>query len=238
MKKYLILAALIPMLSFGQNPVPDKLITVVGFAEMEIEPDIIVLGMSVRENENSKKESSTALMEHNISNFLERIGIQKDHFLLDRYNAYNRVSLSSASKFKINKSYKITVNKVNLLDTIIIKCLEFGMDNIYIQRMDHSKMDSLQNVLLRNAVILARQKAKIISENLNIKVGNVSSIYESDQLIRNKNDQDYADISDSRLHEDILIGYGDAYKGRTGSTMEVQKMKLSKTILAKFDIQN
>lgn len=236
MKKYLILIALIPLMIFGQTSNQDKLITVVGFADLEIEPDIIVLGMSAKETENSKKESSTVIMENNISQFLKSIGINPSNFTLDRFNANTQYSFTSATKFKLNKFYKITVDKVNLLDTIIVKCLEYGMDNIYVQRIDHSKIDSLQNVLLVSALKSAKNKAQIIADNINVKLGNASSVNESFKIVGNKNDYYNYLNNDFRL-EDVVIGYGYKSKSRIGSTISIEKLNLSKTIIVKFEIQ-
>jgi uncharacterized protein YggE len=236
MKKYLILIALIPLMIFGQTSNQDKLITVVGFADLEIEPDIIVLGMSAKETENSKKESSTVIMENNISQFLKSIGINPSNFTLDRFNANTQYSFTSATKFKLNKFYKITVDKVNLLDTIIVKCLEYGMDNIYVQRIDHSKIDSLQNVLLVNALKSAKNKAQIIADNINVKLGKVSSVNESFKIVGSKNDYYNYLNNDFRL-EDVVIGYGNESKSRIGSTISIEKLDLSKTIIVKFEIQ-
>lgn len=237
MRKYLILAALIPLISFGQVSNTDKLITVVGFSDMEIDPDIIVLGMSAKETENSKKESSTLKMENNIKQFLNSVGISPDHFSLDRYNANTQFNFSASTKFKLNKSYKIKINKVNLLDTVIVKCMEYGMDNIYVQRIDHSKVDSLQNVLLVNALTSAKDKAKIIANNMNVTLGKVSSVNETFRIVGNRNDYYNYTNNDYNLEDVAVVGYGGHQKSRVGSTISIQKLYLSKTIIAKFEIQ-
>ena len=235
MKKYLILVALMPLMALGQVSKVDKMITVIGFADLEIEPDIIVIGMSAKESENSKKESSTVTMENEIVQFLGTIGIKPDNFILDRYNVNNQYSLSSSTKFKTNKSYKITIDKVNLLDTIIVKCMECGMDNIHVQRIDHSKIDSLQNVLLVNALESAKNKAKLIANNMDVTLGKVNSINESFRIVGNRND--YYTNNDYRLEEVVVVGYGTQSRGRVGSTISIQKLHLSKTIIAQFEIQ-
>ena len=236
MIKHLILTVLImPIMVFGQVSNIENLITVVGFANLEIEPDIIILGMSTKETEKLKKESSTVTMENNITLFLESIGIKPNNFTLDRYDANSPNSLS-ASKFRLIKSYKLTIDKVNLLDTIIIKCVEYGIDNIYVQRIDHSKIDSLQNILLIEALKSAKDKAKVIAENMNITLGKVRSVNESYKIAETKNDYNNYANNDYKLEEIVIFGYGTQLKGRVGSTISVQKLDLSKTIIAKFEI--
>jgi len=233
MKKYLILFIIIPVLAFGQQPMQDKLITLIGFAEIEIEPDIIVLGMSAKENENSKNESSTAKMENNITSFLSSIGIKPDNFTLDRYNANTRFSFTSSSKFKLTKSYYIVIDKINLLDTIMAKCMEYGMENLFIKKTDHSKMNSLQDSLLVNALTCAKKKAMLIAGTLNANLGKVSSVNETYQIINNiRSDYDFNNV---RLEEVTVVGYGTQSK-RSGSSISIRKLNLSKTIVAKFEL--
>jgi len=236
MKKYLVLAALMPLMAFGQFANVDKMITVVGFADLEIDPDIIVISMSVRDSENSKKENSTVTMENNIVRFLESIGIKPDNFTLDRYNTNTQSGFFSSTKM-INKSYKITIDKVDLLDTTIVKCMEYGMNNIHVQRVGHSKIDSLQNMLLVNALKSAKDKAKVIADNMDVTLGKANSINENFSIVGNRNDSYNYTNNDFRLVEDVVVvGYGIPKKGTIGA-ISIQKLNLSKTIIAQFEIQ-
>ena len=230
MKKYFVLLLVIPFIAFSQQQTRDNLITVMGYAESEVEPDIIVLSMSAKENENSKDESSSAKMENNIMKFLISIGIKAENFTLDRYNANSRYSFTSTTKFKLNKSYKLVFNQVSQLDTIMAKCLESGMENLAIQRLDYSKKDSLENTLLVNALKSAQNKAMIIGKTLSSNVGKVYSV--------NENQQNSITGFDNDMTGSIsVVGYGIQAKNRIGSDISIQKIKFSKTILAKFAIE-
>jgi len=70
MRKYLLLLTLIPLFSFGQVANNEKSITVIGISELEIEPDLITLSMTVRETENVKKESDIVVLENKFVSFL------------------------------------------------------------------------------------------------------------------------------------------------------------------------
>jgi len=236
MKKVLtILVALIPLMALGQSTNVDKMITVVGFADLEIEPDIIVIGMSAKESEKSNKKSPTVTMENEITQFLGTIGIEPDKFTLDRYSTNTQYGLFT-TKYNTTKSYKITIHNINLLDTVVVKCMESGMNNIYIQKIDHSKIDSLQNILLVNAIESAKNKAKTIADNMNITLGKVNSVNESFKIVGNRSD--YYSNNDFRLEEVYVVAYGTGSlsRGRAGSTISLQKLNLSKTIIAQFEI--
>ena len=234
MKKYLILTTLMmPLMLLGQATYNiESVITVVGVAELEVEPNIIVLGMSARETENSKKESSAVTMENNITQFLKSIGIKHDSFTVDKYNTSTKYG---SSKFRSNKSYQITIDKVSLLDTVVVKCMEYGMDNVYVQRVEHSEADSLQNILLVKAVESAKNKAKVIAENMNVTLGKVSGVNERFETVKARGDYYNHTSNDYKLEEVVVVAYGTS-NSRIGSTISAKKLAFSKTIIAKFEI--
>jgi uncharacterized protein YggE len=232
MKKYILLLLFYTPMVFCQFQTKDNLISVTGYAEREVEPDIIVLSMSAKESENSENESSTAKMEINILNFLKSIGINPENFTLDRYNANRRYSLASGTKIKFYKSYKLIFNNVSKLDTITTKCLESGMENLNIQQVNYSKRDSLENVILESALESAQNKAQIIGKTLHSKVLKVYSVSENTQ-----NTNNYTGLDNLRMEEVTVTGYGVQAKSRVGSDLSIQKLKYSKTINVKFEIE-
>ena len=46
MKKYLLFLTFLPLFCFGQNPSPDKFVTVIGISELNIEPNLITISMT------------------------------------------------------------------------------------------------------------------------------------------------------------------------------------------------
>ena len=232
MKIYILLLLFYTPMVFSQFQTKDNLISVTGYAEREVEPDIIVLSMSAKESENTENESSTAKMEINIMNFLKSIGINPENFTLDRYNANRRYSLASGTKIKFYKSYKLIFNNVSKLDTITTKCLESGMENLNIQQVNYSKRDSLENVILESALESAQNKAQIIGKTLHSKVLKVYSVSENTQ-----NTNNYTGLDNLRMEEVTVTGYGVQAKSRVGSDLSIQKLKYSKTINVKFEIE-
>ena len=58
------------MFALSQTSVADKSITVIGISELEIEPDLITVSMSLKETENVKKESDVVTLENKFTKFL------------------------------------------------------------------------------------------------------------------------------------------------------------------------
>jgi hypothetical protein len=234
MKKYLLLLAILPLFCFGQVQNTDKLITVIGVSELEIEPDLISISMTARESENVKKESDLVIMEKKITNFLSTIGIKKENFILDKYSANTQPSLASGTKYKLNKTYKLIIPKASLLDTIVTKCFEFGMENLYVIKIDHSKIDSLRNDLLTRSLESAKEKAEIVTKTMGITLGKVSSINEAYQIVGNQANN--YNNSFYNLEDIYVTGYGTTRSSRTGSTLALEKLHLSKTVIVKYEI--
>ena len=237
MKMYFLLFTLLPLFCFAQKPDVDNYITVIGISELEIEPDLITISMTAKESENVKKESDLVLMESKILSFITGLGIKKENFIVDRFSANEQFTLSSGSKFKTFKSYKIIIPSALLLDTVVTKCFEAGMQNIYVSKTDHSQIDRLRHELLAKALISAKEKAELISKTMGINLGKVSMVNESYKLVSNQ--QDSYNNSFYSLDEIVVTGYGagSARSTRTGSTITLEKLHLSKTVIVKYEIE-
>jgi hypothetical protein len=231
MKKYLLLLTLLPLISFGQVT-NEKTITVIGISEMDIEPDIITLSMTVKETENTKKESDIVNLENKIVKFLVSVGIDKGNFTVSRYSAREQ----TGSKFKQDKSYNLIIPKPILLDTIVAKCIEVGMDNLFVSKIDHSQIESLRNNLLSKALNSAKTKAEIIAKEMGISLGKVSMVNESFKLVGER--QDNYNNAFYSLDEVVVTGYGASRSSsvRSSSTINLEKLHLSKTVIVKYEI--
>ena len=232
MKKILFILALIPILSFCQI---EKIITVIGTAELETEPDWIIIGMTARETENVKKESEIVQMENSILDFIVSLGIDPIDFSVDRYSGNTIYNYSSNSKFKLTKWYSLKISNIALLDTVIAKCFDAGMDNISVTQLGHSQIDSLKSVVLINALKSAQVKAGTIAESMKLTLGKVLSVDENYLLTNNQAGSYYYD--DLRLESLGVIGYGGQSRARVGSSIALQKIKISKSVIVKYEIQ-
>lgn len=231
MKKYLLLLTLIPLISFGQVT-NEKTITVIGISEMDIEPDLITLSMTVRETENTKKESDIVNLENKIVKFLTSIGIDNSNFTVNRYVAREQIG----SKFKQDKSYNLIIPIPSLLDTIVAKCIEVGMDNLYVSKIDHSQIEILRNDLMVKALNAAKIKAEIIAKEMGISIGKVSMVNESYKIVGDR--QDNYNNAFYALEDVFITGYGvrGETPARSSSTINLEKLHLSKTVIVKYEI--
>jgi len=111
------------------------------------------------------------------------------------------------------------------------------MQNIYVSKINHSQIDKLRNDLLAKALSSAKEKAELISRTMGISLGKVSMVNESYKLVSNH--QDTYDNSFYSLDEVVMLGYGSgsSRSSRTGSTITLEKLHLSKTVIVKYAIE-
>lgn len=231
MKKLLILCMLLPLLAGAQNLSNEKQIIVSATAETEVEPDIVILSMSQKETENLKDESAVTKAENDIAQFLNAIGAGRESFTVDRYNVNSRINFIS-SRVKINKSYKISLKKISLLDTIVAKCMEAGMQNLFVAKTDYSKTDSIQNDLLIKATKSAKQKAESIAKTLNLTQIKLYNFIETSPGI-----PVYNSFSNNQLSEVAVVAYGIQAKSRAAGSLTLTKIYFSKSVSVRFEFQ-
>jgi len=236
MKKLIcLLTVLLPFIAYGQYLPADKLITVIGTAHLEIEPDWVVLQMSAKDIDNTKNESDIVKMENTILKFIAGLGMEPSSFMIEKFSANTKYNSSASTKFRIQKSYELRINNVSLLDTIISGCFDAGMDNLYVGEIGHSKIDSIRDVVLKLSLDNAKNKAKLIAESMGIEKLKVASVNESYKVVNNETGRGADDYF--YIEEIVSTGYGVNNKTRIGSSLNLQKIEVNKTVIVKYDFE-
>jgi uncharacterized protein YggE len=219
---------LFPTLLFSQGTSKEHYIVVNGYSEMEVPPNRLILSLSVSNNENLKKESSSVNMENNIVKFLQSIGIAKENFTVDKFSMSDPNIISS--KTAIKKDYHLVLDKPSLLDTIVVQCMRLGIDYIYIKEIKHTRMDSLQNILIIRAVNNAKSKAQLIANQLNLNLGKAIEISEDYRIFSSLNNNFSDETPFPKVYSSVMKAE------RISSNIEVDNIFLSKTLYVKFEI--
>ncbi len=92
--RYLLVALLtfVANTSFSQNIDTRKKIEVTGNAETEVTPDIIYIGITLKEyfrDNNSKKKIEIEELERQLQTAVERAGIPKENFTINNISSYD-----------------------------------------------------------------------------------------------------------------------------------------------------
>jgi uncharacterized protein YggE len=178
--KHLILAlSLIPVLTFGQVNNSERFISVRGESEINIVPDRIELTITYSETENIKKENELQQKEAELIKLLKGFSIDLkkltiDNFAANRYGYYN----SSSNKVRMSKVFKLQLENIEIVDSLIIKLFETGANNVAVTNLQSDKLEATKLEATKIALDKATKKAEIMASHLNCSIGQILQISE------------------------------------------------------------
>ena len=178
---------LFPLLMLGmvlgtaaQQPDLRRKIEVSGTAEMEVTPDIIYIGISLREYMDGKKKVEIEDLERQLQSAVLKAGIAKENFAINNISAYNYVwDRKKNPDFLASKQYRIKVSDLHKWNQIINSVDSRGVQYSNIDGYDHSKIEEFKKELKIKALKQAREKAVYLAEAIAEKVGPALEINES-----------------------------------------------------------
>ena len=187
MRKLLFLSFLffnLPLWAQNNNEV--RYIEVHGNAEMEVQPDEMVLSITIqeyyeeefqkgKEPKNYKNKVQLAKLEDSLIKSLRKVGIDKDDIRVRNMGNYWR---SERNEFLFNKQLEVKISdfsKVNQLTSLVDGK---GIRSVNVGQMTHSNIENFRKEVKTNALKDAREKAAYLVESLGEELGEVLSITE------------------------------------------------------------
>ena len=126
MKKNIIALAILSLFSFNsfsQNIDTRRKIEVQGSAEAEVTPDIIYIGMSLKEyfrDGNNRKKVEIEELEKQLQTAVLKAGIPQEDFTINNISGYNNWwERKKAPDFLASKQYRIKVSDLNKFNEIM-----------------------------------------------------------------------------------------------------------------------
>ncbi len=191
MKKLLALAfvAILSLNSFAQTADLRKKIHVSGSAETEVTPDIIYIGISLKEyfkDNNSKKKVDITTLETQLYNAVLKAGIAKEDLMVNNVSSYNYATEKKKNPdFLASKQYRLKVADLNKFNAILESLDAKGVANTNVESYDYSKIESLKKDLKIKALLAAKEKATYMVTALGEKIGGVIEIQDGgDNMIQ------------------------------------------------------
>ncbi|MEJ6981821.1 SIMPL domain-containing protein [Pedobacter sp. P351] len=184
MKKIIVIVLLtvVAFSGYAQNVDTRRKIEVSGSAEAEVTPDIIYVGISLKEffrdNANKKKVEIEEL-ERQLQKAVLDAGIPKENFTINNISSYNYAFEKKKNpEFLARKQYRIKVTELNKFNQILSSVEPRGVEYTNIESYDYSKMESLKQDLKIRALKAAKDKALYLAGALDDKVGDALDIQE------------------------------------------------------------
>ncbi|WP_372932061.1 SIMPL domain-containing protein [Mariniphaga sediminis] len=231
MKYLLLLVISVFTLSLhAQDKEGIRYIELKGNAEMEVEPDEMVLHIGIeeyweeefekkKEPEDYKTKVPLASIEDSLIKSLREAGIKKENVKVRGMGNYWR---QRGKEFLFSKQFEVKiadfpkVNKLSgLLDSRGIKYMNVG-------QMSHSDIETFKTQVRANALKDAREKASLMVESLGEELGEVLSISE---------------INDGYIQPYMAKGRMMAMEASTESINQVQDITVSYQVMVKFRIK-
>ena len=161
-------------------------IEVNGSAEMEVEPDEIVLVIGIQEyweeefEENSEPEDyktkvPLAEIEDELIKKMRKAGIDKKNVKVKNVGNYWR---QRGKEFLFSKQLKVELNDFSKINDLIDILDAKGIRNMNIGELRNSKIDKFKTQVKIEALKNAREKAKVLVESLGEELGEVITITE------------------------------------------------------------
>lgn len=207
-------------------------IEVIGSSSIDVVPDMLYISISIREKKNISVDSQ----EDTLRNIMQRCEIPNSKLTINKaQSTYSKISFASRSGVT-QKVYSLLLPDAATMARIFDEFEKSTIiDNYRLEKISHSKIDSLVREVKIKAIKEAKNQAEYLLNAINEKVGKPLEIKEvkSDNIelysitggihARYGNSRDYTATSESMSAQDVVIG--------------IQNIKIQKYIYIKFAIQ-
>lgn len=237
MKKLLILIFLIQISMTAQNGQKNFIdlnyIEVIGKVETEIVPNEIYLTIIINEKDkrvNISVEQQEKIMLKKLK--ASGVNLEKQLSVLDFMGNYTKHFFKKNGVTK-RKEYQLIIYNSNNLGEIFQSLDEIDISNVSISKVNHSEMDKFRKETKIKALKAAKEKAKNYAEAIEQNIG--KALFIQEQNVPNYNNRNYGL---NTLNEVVVVrGYGTSKKDKIQNNISFQKIKITASILARFELK-
>jgi len=201
-------------------------INVSGTSETEVTPDIIYIGISLKEYLNGKKKVEITELEKQLYAAVQKAGIAKENLTISNLSSWNYATEKKKNPdFLASKQYRLKVSDLNKFNDIIEAIDAKGIANTNIESYDYSKIESLKKELKIKALMAAKEKAAYMVEALGDKLGSVIEI------------QDGGDNVVQPVYRNYMMKSAMAESADAAPEIDFKKIKLNFSVNVVFEIK-
>ena len=209
-----------------KNFIDQPYIEVSGSADTLVTPNEIFIRIILSEKD-SRDRVSLEELERRMVIALKGLNLdtEKDLTTADINSNFKYYLLKSKDVIK-TKLYMLKVKDALIASQVFIKLEELGISNTSIDRVDHSDLENIRNVMRANAIANAKTRANALTKPLNQTVGQAIHISDAE----NYNQQLQGRVAGIQIRgvASIQNGYAEMPK------IEFEKIKVIANINAKF----
>jgi len=217
--------------SQAQNFTNINAIDVTGNSKMEIIPDRVFVSVTLDERTDVKHAFTYKQQEDSLLSLMKTMQIPKTKIQMkDAGNDYLQVRKLGKSVVA-HKTYLIELQNVKQLNTLFLRLDRWMVYKAWIEKVDHSKIDSLKKQGQIAAVTNAQEKAKYLLAPLGKSIGNVLYVSDIQDLSIGRTFNYFAGV---RAKEEADV---EAHEETPANDVDFETMKLEYLVTVKFEIK-
>lgn len=210
-------------------------IEVIGHAEQEIVPDEIFVSIFIKEKYIGREKLTIDQQEVKLKLSLKGINVDlKNLYLSDAVSDYVRVRWRTKDVLT-KKAYTLKVSSAFQLGQVFEELDKLEITEASIEKVNHSKIDSLKKEVRILAIKAAKTKAEYLLDAIGEHIGKAVIIEEKENAYldhRSINSIQSLNIRGSRSSEDAYY-----IDGEKEDVVQFQKIKIQSAIIVRFAIQ-
>ena len=161
-----------------KNFIDQNYIEVKGKANLEVVPDEIYVNIHLDENDTRQNESIEKLEEQMFA-ALKKLGINLEKQLsVADYSGNLQSHFLRRKNIKKAKDFQLLLHDANTLAKVFVELDKMKISNIFVAKVDHSKIEEYRQQVKVDAVKAGKAKAKALAEAIDQSVGRAIYINE------------------------------------------------------------
>lgn len=206
----------------------EHFIEVTGSAEMEIEPNELVLFIRLKEFEDNRQKISLEKIDQDFLAALKAAQIDRKKLsLAGGGSSIERIGKRDSDAFR-EKSYQLSLQSAAELEKLVATLEKVQVFQAYIMKLDHTDMEKFKTELKVKALQAAKVKAEILMKAIGAEVGKPLMVRE----------WDYGPVQPLARQDMMMANV--MMKDESGIREEpigFRKMKLREQVTAQFEIK-
>jgi uncharacterized protein YggE len=229
MRKILLMALTVFLISSCSRKAARERIEVIGSAEQEVTPDIVYVGISLREYipSGTTERVTIETLERNLQASIKAAGIDPKNLLVNNVASYQEYyNRRRNPRFLAGKQYRLKLPDVKTIGRILSGVDLQGIQYSQVEGYDYSNLDDIKKGLKIKALKAARNKAAYLARAVDKEAGEAIEVSElSDPQMANRR----MDVGNAASYE--------AVEQSAASTVDFKSVKLVASIRAVFEME-
>lgn len=232
MKLLILTLCILPILTFSQVN-GQRFISVRGESEIDIVPDRIELTITFSETENIKKENELQQKEAELIKLIKSFSIDLkklsiDNFAANRYGYSN----SSSKKVRMSKVFKLQLDKIEIVDSLMIRLFVIGANNVAVTNLYSTNLEETKLESTKIALDKAKTKAQIMTVHSGCSLGQILEISENSPQIQTMDKGEYFAQSKN------VTAYGvNRVNDYEGEDIGIRKIRIRYMVDVKYELK-